>query len=364
MGRCWTCKKRRLKCDGGVPYCQKCWGHGVECLGYKKPLTWVKGVARRGPMKNRTFGESEQQSLSFSEWNGLSTCQGYYYPAQASILWPASFSMPMTLTEPLFKDLGNIPRFFIDYFSKRVCGSLVFQDHPENPYRKIIPWIRSPMVATAIVTVAACHYIQSLTGSTLPGLPAPGTDQAPPLTTPEFDVARLTTSERTLINYYLRSKELSLNLVSSHLAMHHPRARDEASVIAIVLLAVLDIFESGSGAWNVHLEGSKKLIEAGSINTASVWDSSVEALLSEAATFQILGFSLAKPGALNSESTLPVTQIRTSSTVAPIGCPVAILSAIETFALKRRVNGSGILDIALIPGMLQWFWKPYGRNTI
>ena len=115
MGRCWTCKKRRLKCDGGVPSCQKCWGHGVECLGYKKPLTWVKGVARRGPMKNRSLGESEQQSVPFSEDNGLSTSQTHHHPTQASILWPANVSMTMTLTDPLFKDLGIIPRFFIDY---------------------------------------------------------------------------------------------------------------------------------------------------------------------------------------------------------------------------------------------------------
>ncbi|CAG7557809.1 unnamed protein product [Fusarium equiseti] len=202
------------------------------------------------------------------------------------------------------------------------------------------------MVVTAIVTVATCHYIQSLTGSTLPGLPPPVTDQAPPLITPKTDIAGLPTSERALVNYYLLSKELILKLVSSHLAMQYPRARDEASVIAIVLLAVLDIFESGSGAWNVHLEASKKLIEPGSINRSIVWDSSVEALLCEAATFQILGSSLARPGALNSESTLPVTQIRTSSPVAPIGCPVAILSAIETFALKRRVNGMFALQIA------------------
>ena len=87
----------------------------MECFGYKKPLTWVKGVARRGPMKNRTFGESERQSLSFNERNGLSTYQGYHYPGQASILWLASSSMPTSLMDPLFKDLGIIPRFFIDY---------------------------------------------------------------------------------------------------------------------------------------------------------------------------------------------------------------------------------------------------------
>lgn len=140
------------------------------------------------------------------------------------------------------------------------------------------------MVATAIVTVAACHYIQGLTGSTLPGLPPPTRDQAPPLIMPKSDISGLTPYERVLIDYYLRSKELSLNLVSSHLTMHHPRATDNASVIAIVLLAVLDVLESGSGAWNYHLEGSKKLVQAGSINGSSVWDSSVETLLSEAAT--------------------------------------------------------------------------------
>ena len=63
-------------------------------------------------------------------------------------------------------------------------------------------------------------------------------------------------------------------------------------------------------------------------------------------SFQILGSSLAKPGALNSESTLPVTKIEPSSTVAPIGCPIAILSAVETFALHWRVNGMFALPFA------------------
>jgi hypothetical protein len=62
--------------------------------------------------------------------------------------------------------------------------------------------------------------------------------------------------------------------------------------------------------------------------------------------FQILGSSLAKPGALNSESTLPLTQTGTSSTVAPIGCPVAILSIIKVFALRRRVDAMFALRIA------------------
>jgi hypothetical protein len=176
------------------------------------------------------------------------------------------------------------PQTYSPLVSKSVCGTLVCQDHSENPYRKVIPWIRSPMVAAAIVTVAACHYIQSLMGSPLPGLLPSMTDQVPQLITPKSDAAGLTISERALIDYYFRSKELSLKLVMFDLSMHHHRPEDNASVIAIVLLAILDIFESGSGAWNVHLEGSRKLLKAGSVNGSSVWDSSVETLLCEAAT--------------------------------------------------------------------------------
>lgn len=148
----------------------------------------------------------------------------------------------------------------------------------------MIPWIGSPVVATTIVTVAACHYIQSLTRSTLPVSPLPSIDQAPPLIIPKCDTAQLITSQKALVDYYLRSKELSLSLVSSHLTIHHPSAGDNPSIIAIVLLAILGIFESGSGAWNVHLEGSKRLIEARSIERSSVWYSGVESLLCEAVT--------------------------------------------------------------------------------
>ncbi|KAM0206397.1 hypothetical protein ACHAQI_008313, partial [Fusarium lateritium] len=101
--RCWTCKKRRLKCDGGIPTCQKCWGHGVECLGYEKPLTWVKGVARRGPMKNRSFGEPELSSVEAGK------------PKSAYVAMPGSISVPATLAEPMFAGLDHSSRFFIDY---------------------------------------------------------------------------------------------------------------------------------------------------------------------------------------------------------------------------------------------------------
>lgn len=54
---CYTCRRRRVPCDKVLPTCWKCYLAGKECLGYKKPLTWVKGVASRGKMMGLTFDD-------------------------------------------------------------------------------------------------------------------------------------------------------------------------------------------------------------------------------------------------------------------------------------------------------------------
>ena len=52
---CFTCRRRRVICDKVLPTCRKCHAAGKQCLGYKKPLTWVRGVASRGKMMGLTF---------------------------------------------------------------------------------------------------------------------------------------------------------------------------------------------------------------------------------------------------------------------------------------------------------------------
>lgn len=43
--QCHTCRKRRVRCDGAVPACQKCCDRQLDCLGYgkQKPLVWLAG---------------------------------------------------------------------------------------------------------------------------------------------------------------------------------------------------------------------------------------------------------------------------------------------------------------------------------
>ncbi|KAG0637127.1 hypothetical protein HOY80DRAFT_924824 [Tuber brumale] len=53
---CYTCRRRRVRCDRALPHCEKCANRrGLDCLGYKKPLVWNKGVASRGKMMGKTF---------------------------------------------------------------------------------------------------------------------------------------------------------------------------------------------------------------------------------------------------------------------------------------------------------------------
>lgn len=62
---CYTCRRRRIICDNGQPTCRKCRDAGKECLGYQKPLVWVKGgVASRGKMMGRSFDDVKKPANS------------------------------------------------------------------------------------------------------------------------------------------------------------------------------------------------------------------------------------------------------------------------------------------------------------
>lgn len=38
---CWTCRQRRIRCDGNLPQCSRCSKQGINCKGYQIKLAWV-----------------------------------------------------------------------------------------------------------------------------------------------------------------------------------------------------------------------------------------------------------------------------------------------------------------------------------
>lgn len=59
--------------------------------------------------------------------------------------------------------------------------------------------------------------------------------------------------------HFLEFKQRTLNQLTQDLS-NPVMQRDDRTLAAIVVLALLDLFESGSGAWSYHIEGAKKLL--------------------------------------------------------------------------------------------------------
>lgn len=157
---CYTCRRRRIICDNGQPTCRKCRDAGKECLGYQKPLVWVKGgVASRGKMMGRSFedmmGPAHEKSALQTEMERASTTAavnvgfggasvaessfdaGLHSSGNASSVADAGTATeepeeldtslihvprstraeyipaPWGLVDPLFKDLGQFSRFYL-----------------------------------------------------------------------------------------------------------------------------------------------------------------------------------------------------------------------------------------------------------
>ncbi|KAF8458287.1 fungal-specific transcription factor domain-containing protein [Terfezia claveryi] len=76
---CYTCRRRRVRCDRGLPVCRKCVKAEHECTGYKKGFRWVGGIASRGKMMGkRTFDEEEDGEDGDREEKGRSEMDGGY----------------------------------------------------------------------------------------------------------------------------------------------------------------------------------------------------------------------------------------------------------------------------------------------
>lgn len=56
---CYTCRRRRVRCDRSLPTCRKCARAEYECAGYTKGFRWVGGIASRGRMMGRSTYDEE-----------------------------------------------------------------------------------------------------------------------------------------------------------------------------------------------------------------------------------------------------------------------------------------------------------------
>ncbi|KAI9928919.1 hypothetical protein ASPWEDRAFT_372411 [Aspergillus wentii DTO 134E9] len=369
---CYTCRRRRIICDNGLPTCRKCRDAGKECLGYQKPLVWVKGgVASRGKMMGRSFDEAKTDS----DHNGPSSSGPLPLPmvdacgptrphkpgnaggCETSMVQTVSRAQsnnvndfvftedyipsPWGLVDPLLKDLSQFSRMYMFHFNQYLINDLVLYPNMGNPYRELLALVGdSPVLAHALSATGALHY--SLMANE-DFSPMPWSNDATPngkqLSPQEVENLAINSMRRRPISkvyeHFLGFKQRALHQVSQDISDPVMR-NDNRTLAAIMLLSLMDAIESGDGAWKYHLEGAKKLIKSRQNDSDR---SQARGIIDWLDTFavdgcliiQLMGSTLARPGVLSkpvyTSSMGPAVLERLEKT-SWVGCPAYLLDVI------------------------------------
>lgn len=146
---------------------------------------------------------------------------------------------------------------------RQVSYLFAFSEECNNPYRDVLPMIGSCQATTsAIMAVAACHAVHYMTGTTVAQLSGPVGQSSRSKCIKE----RHTSSSNDyncsrLLEEFWNHKQKALNLFSHDLTNLNG-CPDVLTFATAVLLALVEVFESGSGSWMVHIEGAKQLLSA------------------------------------------------------------------------------------------------------
>jgi len=248
---CFTCRRRKIRCDETRPHCRRCATHGVLCTGYRteqprgiefKDQTALtkqrakgeyhrmneKGGTRRSSSseKNSLVDTSSSTKTIRDLWDGpsillpqQSMCGGRNY----GMVTPHQLSSPAANRSQLY---GT----FLDIYLPKLVGL----DH----FRFFLTLASTP------TTLPALHEaLDSLSLVTLGNMQ----------------------KDAFLIQQSLRSYGRSLRALATAIARESRADRDElfAAVSVLSTCALFDDIGNHMGAWCTHVEGSQRLIAGG-----------------------------------------------------------------------------------------------------
>ncbi|KAJ5578386.1 uncharacterized protein N7459_007350 [Penicillium hispanicum] len=332
---CYTCRTRRIQCDqSGVP-CTKCEKAGLECLD-KRPIRWVKGVAVRGKMQGRSYATSAASSGTGKESGGL---PGESRRALTKKTAPRclerpeshglSLSLPFALQDPSCRNLDRASRYYIDYYNKRICKLFIVYDSDRNPFRRLISLgLKDQALLKALLALAARHHANN------------GQSFYQPEETPTL--LPLINANRSALSFKHQAME-----ALSHSLRDARRLKQDTTVASIFLLIFLDLLESGSDGWNLHLEGAKNLIASTypqSVSPAGVNRGPGETvqeirgfITKQIRLIETLGATFLRPRLLSQFSSFYQPELQPRETVEQsfLGCPDYILTAIQRLSMHR-----------------------------
>ena len=110
---CFTCRRRKTKCDRRRPYCTQCIDLGKDCSGYRTTLTWGVGVASRGklrgmslPVARKADAAGNEPKPKISPPHKSVTSTPSQTPASSRLRSPAARTSPTAMASPAQSSVG------------------------------------------------------------------------------------------------------------------------------------------------------------------------------------------------------------------------------------------------------------------
>ncbi|KAE8366727.1 fungal-specific transcription factor domain-containing protein [Aspergillus caelatus] len=337
---CWTCRRRRLKCDRALPICGKCTSSQRPCLGYSKdkPLRWTNSVASRGKLMGKQVPRQEQ-----------------YLP------------ISRVLNDPGLQDLSPSMRDYIAYFEQQCCQECVLYDFERvNPFKEFMRLIPScPGLCHAVVSVAALHQAFRIASAQCN----------------EKIMAYKSNPSEVQISQWVEEMHQLHQLPTYHDALYHKQQtlsflRSEAhagyfsnpdGVIASMIMSIwLELMDSGRDTWRYHLRGLREVMPKRGLSLAPFRDGELTADLPQMieyfgtsyTIFEIIGSTFVKAKQpyqplFSMSTTLDILKRSESQTWT--GCPATLLYVLSL--VNAAASSSYELPPDLIDNIFSHLWS-------
>lgn len=364
---CHNCRKRRWRCDRGVPSCQKCLSSGVECLGYGKLFVWNQGIASRGKMMGKGFGDKKEvlpnaqgggncvqleETATSHEIPILGGKPHHTSPQQNDIVPiqrnenETAMVVQRPLVDPLYNDLNQNSRYYLHHFATQICEVMVVYDAPgQNPIRDILPAASAhPLLLQIIIANSAFHIFNI---SCNPMGHSSSHDQQTALVPTYYQtVGQFGGPLKSSYKDALVAKQQALSLLAQNVASVD-KSNIDLVLVTILMFINYALVESGRDKWKVHLDGAFRLVQLlGKPPYIQRPMSRLrQTILSDLLVFWILGSTFtftALPKAKFVPDTIELEPIlRYAETNNYLSCPGPLLCImLESFALPWANKGS------------------------
>ncbi|KAM6525836.1 hypothetical protein FALCPG4_011371 [Fusarium falciforme] len=158
-GSCWTCVKRQIRCDGGLPRksftlrthgqgkasqsnpgCDTCAKHRVRCRGFGIQIRLPDDVASRSGSRKGKKRLNERSAGS----SPRPPIDAHVQSLSAWMPWPG---------------LTRKDSFFMQHFLQNISKIALAVDYDGNGYRQLLPLaMEEPALANGILAVASSHH--------------------------------------------------------------------------------------------------------------------------------------------------------------------------------------------------------------